>query len=213
MKTINDHFQKVYVITCESLNDRHSHIRNHFQKFNVSFEFCVSHHFSHFTSGPVSPSMKSLISGHIKCVSDAKSHGYKEILICEDDVEFIDGVGTKLSEFMLSVDPSWKFLQLGNQFWAKQFLRRIKIKENLYEFQWGTGSHCIAIKNDVYDSCIEEFSKYDDVIDFIYYRLFSKYKAYCPENFLANALSSNDHLGVFDNKQRFPSKVVHGYHV
>jgi len=152
---------------------------------------------------------KSLALGHANCIIDAKLNGYKSILICEDDVNFVENVQLDFQNFINVLPDNWNFIQLGNQFWAEKWLKRKYISENLYEFKWGTGSHCTGINSNMFSTVIDEFQLFDDPIDFMYYKLFEKYKCYCPESFLADALSKNDHLNHYDIKHIFNSTIVH----
>ena len=70
-----------------------------------------------------------------------------------------------------------------------RWLVREKIKDNLYQFKWGTGSYCIGINSKVYDVCISNFSRFDNPSDFSYYKLYKDLKAFCPEKFLADSMS------------------------
>jgi GR25 family glycosyltransferase involved in LPS biosynthesis len=143
------------------------------------------------------------------CIRHAKLHSYKKILICEDDVLFIDSVKTEFDKFIKNVPCDWSFLQLGNQFWATHWLERNKIIDNLYEFKWGTGSHCIGINNLIFNEAIQTLETYENPVDLLYYSLFKIYPAYCPDNFFADALSKNDHLNYNNSKEIFPSTIFH----
>jgi hypothetical protein len=206
---MNTFFNKIYVITCRKCEYRHPTLIKHFKDCGLQFEFKYSLCSDTFTNGPISPTAKSLIYGHLKCIEDAVVNDLDRILICEDDVNFVADVSLKFYDFLKSVPSDWGYLQLGNQFWATKYLTRHQIKPNLYQFVWGTGSHCIALNKKVFNETHHELSRYDTPTDFVYYNLFKKYPTYCPENFLADALSTNDHLNHFDNKFKFPSEIQH----
>ena len=157
----------------------------------------------------ISSTEMSLALSHLHCVIDAKLNGYKSILICEDDIQFVSNFKEKFTQFIKDVPKDWNFLQIGNQIWADKWLRRKHISENLYKFEWGTGSHCIGINFDSYDILIDRFKKLDKPVDFMYYDLFSTVNCYCPEKFLADALSKNNHLDYYDKKHIFDSTIFH----
>lgn len=209
---INKFFNRVYVITCNNLIDRQIYIKNHFAEKNINFEFYVSVDKNQIIGNKISNSEKSLAISHLNCVINAKLNNYKNILICEDDVNFVENVDEKFNNFINDVPDDWNFLQLGNQFWANHWLKRQYIKNNLYKFLWGTGSHCIAINQNSYEIAINSFQKYNTPIDFMYYDLFSKLNCYCPENFIADSLSKNDHLGRNDERCIFDSLIHHKYY-
>lgn len=209
MNILNSFFDKIYVITCQHLMERHNYIKLHFSSLNIEFEFKPSVLPDMLSEAKITKTEKSLVLGHANCIIDAKLNGYKSILICEDDVNFVENVQLDFQNFINVLPDNWNFIQLGNQFWAEKWLKRKYISENLYEFKWGTGSHCTGINSNMFSTVIDEFQLFDDPIDFMYYKLFEKYKCYCPESFLADALSKNDHLNHYDIKHIFNSTIVH----
>lgn len=208
--TLNNFFDKIYVITCLNFNDRQFHIKNHFAKNLINFEFFISVDKNVLTNnGKISSTEKSLALSHLNCVINAKLNGYKSILICEDDVVFDESLNANFEKFLNVLPHDWNFIQLGNQFWTTHWLQRKFISENLYEFKWGTGSHCVGINSNIYDYVINDFKNLNDPSDIMYYNLFSKYKCYCPELFLADALSKSDQLNYPDKKYIFKSTIHH----
>jgi GR25 family glycosyltransferase involved in LPS biosynthesis len=205
----NVFFEKVYVITCDSFNERHEYINNHFYKNNVKFDFFVSVDPKLLSADVISSTEKSLSMSHLNCVINAKLNGYKSIMICEDDINFVNDIEENFNNFSKNIPLDWNFLQIGNQIWAEKWLRRKYIAENLYKFEWGTGSHCIGINSNSYDVLINNFKKLDAPVDFMYYKLYSELNCYCPEKFLADALSKNDHINHYDTKYIFDSTIVH----
>jgi GR25 family glycosyltransferase involved in LPS biosynthesis len=207
--TINIFFDKVYVITCNSFFDRQSYIKDHFYKNNIEFNFFVSIDHKLLSTDTISSTEMSLALSHLHCVIDAKLNGYKSILICEDDIQFVSNFKEKFTQFIKDVPKDWNFLQIGNQIWADKWLRRKFISENLYKFEWGTGSHCIGVNFNSYDMLIDRFKKLDKPVDFMYYDLFFNVNCYCPEKFLADTLSKNNHLDHYDEKYIFNSTIFH----
>jgi hypothetical protein len=213
MYNLNSFFDKVYVITCDGFHDRHSYICSHFKKHNIQFEFKSSIHKNILKNNSnLNNSELSLLYGHLHCIIDSHINGYKHILICEDDIKFIDNIHIEFGRFITNVPENWNFLQLGNQFWATKWLRRSKIKNNLYDFKWGTGSHCVAINSNVYSDTIEFFSKQEYPSDFAYYNQYLKYHCYCPKQFLADALSYPCSFEDVDDKYHlFNSTIKHSH--
>ena len=207
--SLNSFFDKVYVITCNSFFDRHLYIKDHFYKNNIEFDFFVSINNKLLIDSIISSTEMSLALSHLHCVIDAKLNGYKSILICEDDIQFVSNFKEKFTQFIKDVPKDWNFLQIGNQIWADKWLRRKFISENLYKFEWGTGSHCIGVNFNSYDMLIDRFKKLDKPVDFMYYDLFFDVNCYCPEKFLADSLSKTDHLNHYDTKHIFNSTIVH----
>jgi hypothetical protein len=201
----NIFFDKIYIITCKNFIERHDYIKNHFKKNNIQFDFIISTDKNLFDKKNITNSEKSLALSHLNCVVNAKLNNYQKILICEDDVNFIENINIEFEKFLKNLPQDWDFLQLGNAFWASHWLKRKYINENLYQFEWGSGSHCIAIKNTIFDTMIKRFEILNNPADFMYYSLFAESKCYCPENFLADQLSKNIYLKDNSGKYIFDS--------
>jgi GR25 family glycosyltransferase involved in LPS biosynthesis len=207
---LNDFFDKIYIITCDESSDRRNYIQSHFDHFDIRFQFVKSWKKAIFAdSTRSSASNRSLTSGCIKCVWDAKINRFGRILICEDDVCLIEDYEHKFNNFINILPDDWDFMQLGNQFWATHWLVRNKIKDNLYKFLWGTGAHCIGIKNSAYDPLLESLEKFALPLDFLYYELYKTKNCYCPESFIADALSNQAHLNYHSEKYKFKSTISH----
>lgn len=207
---LNKYFSNIYVISCESFKDRQEHIITHFSELGLDFQFIMSPDADNLMDQEnISSSELSLIFGHMQCIQDAIRFGYDRILICEDDVEFIPSVNKEFNKFISKIPEDWKFLQLGNQFWATKWLRRTLNLENLYRFYWGTGSHCIAINSIAYDITLKYLSESKSPVDFTYYKMFENLDCWCPENFLADSLSESKHLDHIDKKSKFKSTIIH----
>lgn len=201
---LNKFFDKIYVITCDFLLERHLYIKNHFKEKNIKFEYKSAVTSRLFKShNTLTETEISLVNAHLHCIIDAKLNKYKNILICEDDVSFIDDVHNQFFNFIKRVPKDWDFLQLGNNADGGEWLAREKIKDNLYQFKWGTGSYCIGINSKVYDICISNFSRFDNPPDFSYYKLYKNLKAFCPERFLADSISfryyNNSFAHIFES--------------
>lgn len=205
---MNNFFDRIYVVTCDDSENRQPYIRQHFKNFNISFEFKSAIDKSLLTSDIINPAQKSLILAHKHCILDSKLNNYNRILICEDDICFIENLHQHFNNFINILPSDWNFMQLGNQSIATSWLRRKYISENLYKFEWGTGSHCIGINSNVFDNIIETFKKMNDPVDFMYYDLFSKNNCYCPKNFLADALSKADVLSKNLNLKNDNTKPI-----
>jgi ATP-dependent Clp protease adapter protein ClpS len=211
---INNFFDKIYVISCFGSLDRQQYIVKHFKYNNIKFEFKPSIDYKVFKNdAKISAQNISLIQSHRHCILEAKLNSYRRILICEDDVNFVEFVNELFSEFIEILPEDWHFMQLGNQSGKtiEKFLSREKIKDNLYKFSWGTGSHCIGINSNIYDVCINNLFSENEPIDFLYYRLFEKYNCYCPKKFLADGLSENPYRIQDNSKILFKSNLNHKY--
>ncbi len=100
--TINLFFDKVYVITCDSFVERHNYICDHFLLKNIEFEFFVSIDHKLLSTDTISSTEKSLSLSHLNCVINAKLNGYKSIMICEDDINFVDNIEENFNNFYIT---------------------------------------------------------------------------------------------------------------
>jgi GR25 family glycosyltransferase involved in LPS biosynthesis len=207
---LNTFFQKIYVITCFELSERHEFIKKQFDDLKLNYEFVIAPDQYMFQENYLSVSEQSLVYAHTNSIKNAIIKNYKQILICEDDVFFNKTLSIiDIQNFLLTLPKDWNFLQLGNQEWAEKWLQREKVSKNLYRFFHGTGSHCIGIRNNVYKNIIKSLESGEYPADFAYYSLYKDYICYCPEKFIADALSKNNHLNYNSTSHIFESTIFH----
>ena len=72
MNILNIFFDKIYVITCLNLIERHDYIKNHFNSLNLKFEFKPSVLPEVLSDAKITKTEKSLVLGHANCIIDAK---------------------------------------------------------------------------------------------------------------------------------------------
>lgn len=209
LNILNKFFEKIYVITCVDFNTRHKFIKQQFKKFKIDFSFFIAPEQYLFVDNILSRSEQSLLYAHKECIVNAKINGYKNILICEDDVLFKNKPRKNFKEFIQVLPNDWDAIQLGNQLWASKWLHREKIKDNLYRFYHGTGSHCIGINQKAYNNMISSLESNNNPADFAYYEMYKELKCYSPENFIADAISKQDHLNHVQENYIFDSTIHH----
>lgn len=168
---INEYFDKIYCINLERRKDRWSKVSQQFIQFkinvekwtavdgeNISDELFQTFNPKNITGEEASEkgivenknSIGCLLS-HLEVIKDARSKGYKKILIFEDDVIIGDDFLDRIKEI---VDINWKLLYVGcSQFnWNK-----LEYKDNFYlsKNSLGTFGYCLDI------------STYDDIISLL----------------------------------------------
>ena len=115
----------------------------------------------------------------IKLISEAKDKNYKQILIFEDDVEFV-GNFNELSEGYLNEIferyKNWSMIYFG----VNNIEAPIKLENNITRLKKAYTSHCMVIKSDIYDLILDRFEKEGKIkeIDVIYSDLHKKIEAY-----------------------------------
>lgn len=96
---------------------------------------------------------------HLKVVKDAKSKGYKKILILEDDVLFSKDFA---KEAAAAAEKDWKMLYLG----ASQFdWSGISPEDGFYRCKNTLGTFAYALDCSIYDNVIKEFERMDRSAD------------------------------------------------
>lgn len=114
-----------------------------------------------------------------KILLKAKEKGYKEVLIFEDDVEFVENF-EKLSENYLKdiyeYCSDWDMIYFG----IDNIKTPMKVNKNINKIKKGYTSHCMIIRDTVYDMILENFNKYKYVkeIDVIYGEMHEYINAY-----------------------------------
>lgn len=212
--TLDSFFDKIFIITCKSFKERHVYFEKHFKENNITnYWINYSLEKENFDDLKISSSEKSLIHSHISCITKSIECGFENILICEDDVNFVNDLDSKFNTFISNLPCDWDFLQLGNQFWVESrnshWLVTKKINEHVNRFFWGTGSHCIGINKKNFDLCINKFKNMNSAIDYLYYDLYKTSICYSPTSFIADAISKQTQHGCFDEKYIFDSKIRH----
>ena len=93
--SVNAVMDMVYVLSVKTFSQRIAHIKKEMQKHNINFQFVFAHDipeidsellYKSFAESAMTMAQKSLVLKHIYAWQDAESHGYRNILIFEDDV-------------------------------------------------------------------------------------------------------------------------------
>ena len=149
---------------------------SYFKSFN-DFELSRKKHFIE------SPGAIGYIDTFIRVLKDAKSNGYKSILIFEDDVILAKDFNQRLNAFNKKLPTNWKFLGLGaSQYkWSSVDIQKAKANGLYTPKQVDTcGSFAIALKNTIFDELIELLAYFDSPADlFPIGEIYKKYPSEC----------------------------------
>ena len=104
----------VYVLSVQSFNDRIIHIRKQLEKHNIPFEFIYAHDIPEIKSEDLYAifssectlglPQKSLVLKHLEAWRHCITHGYRRILILEDDVILHSSFSEKLNLALEAMD-------------------------------------------------------------------------------------------------------------
>lgn len=174
-------FVEAYDGLDQSILTRYQEIK----KFNPSNPIITSGHFACLLS-------------HLKVIREAKSRGYKSIMVLEDDVNTGEpDLITKLHSIMV---PEHDMLYLGG----------IMSKKKNFTTEWaysnGTnimGAYGYILSHTIFDIILSGLEDLDDYIDFYYLKnIQKKYKVICLEDIIKTDLTSSD----TSNKSRVMKK-------
>lgn len=177
MNILNKYFDKVFCITRPEDVNRHINCKNQFSQFNVEYEFVPAVDSGFLQSFPpkegcnkVSQSELSLTIAHMMCLQKAKLHGFKKIVILEDDFKFLEDWDVRMVSFLSELPEKWKLLYMGRPEWSVGIfdMKTKYFSENVSVCKYGCASHFMGINETAFDECIKLMKSLTDAVD-IYY--------------------------------------------
>ena len=172
---MNDYFDHIYCINLDKRTDRWEDCVKQFKKHNLTVE-----RFSAIDGSKINNPTKlmtgeyGILSTHIELIKDAKNKGYKNILILEDDVEFIDNLNEYFPLFKEQIPDDWVMLYLsGNHVGGC-----LQVSENIFKIFHSYAIHSFAIKSELFDLIINGLPKYKKAVDVFYAELQSLFPSY-----------------------------------
>jgi len=180
--SMNDFFDHIYCINLDKRTDRWEECQQQFKKHNLLVE-----RFSAIDGSKINnptklmPGEYGILSTHIELIKDAKKKGYKNILILEDDVEFIDNLNDMFNLMKEQIPNDWVMLYLsGNHVGGC-----LQISENMFKIFHSYAIHSFAIKSELFDLIINGLPKYKKAVDIFYAELQSLFPSYVIRPHLA----------------------------
>jgi len=169
-----DFFDEMYCINLDHRTDRWEHAQKEFEKVGILDRV------KRFSARKEDDGRVGIINSNLAIVKMAKSKGLNNVLVFEDDVEFIVHNPEKYLKKAI--------LQIGNLDWALFYLgantheKLTKIKPNLILLKNAYAVHSMAYNKKIYDKFIQkyegikEISKHEDILDvFLAEQIQSKY--------------------------------------
>jgi len=179
---MNDYFDHIYCINLDKRTDRWEDCVKQFKKHNLNVErFSAIDGNTIKNTTTLMPGEYGILSTHIELIKDAKNKGYKNILILEDDVEFIDNLNEYFSLFKGQIPDDWVMLYLsGNHVGGC-----LQVSENIFKIFHSYAIHSFAIKSELFDLIINGLPKYKKAVDVFYAELQSLFPSYVIRPHLA----------------------------
>lgn len=229
MNVLNQYFDKIYVITSYFHKNRIKYINELFTKENIKFDFHYAVHPDFLDNNlteeylkylkdinqkdtlPTSKYRVSATISHLQVLRQFQYSNYKNVLVFEDDVSFECNYQKKLINFINNVPVDWDILNLGRNYTYKdthveKYIQFVDIPKDLY------GAHAYAFsRNKIEEYC--EYLEHPHQLpwgpDTHYVKMYkSKYKCYCPSEFIIGALSTHfKDLNFVKTEERFESFI------
>jgi len=180
MKTLNDYFSKIYCINLDKRTDKYKDCLKEFKKIGIEVE-----RVSAIDGTPIfKPGLNTkagaygLFLTNLNIIQNALTNNYKNILILEDDVMFIDNFNELFNEKIESLPDDWHLLYLGgnNYFELGKFNlvtgdRSFKVtKENYRKLNheickttWTQTTHAMAINSSHYRLLLSGLARHSTV--------------------------------------------------
>ena len=172
---INDYFDKIICINLDKRTDRWTESLEQFKKAGIEVErFSAVYgnprkwvHVKDRTAGKdpsdinyIKPESFGGVAGCIASHTDiwklAKEKGWKNVLIIEDDCDFIDNITTVIHEKMKEVPNDWDLLYFGGVHETRggRFIPK-KITENVVKCARMITTTCYAINTNIVDMALD----------------------------------------------------------
>jgi len=216
MNSLNDFFEKIYCINLDTRIDKWNECEIEFKKLNIEVE-----RFSAINGNPLFKEGMNLNAGNYGLVLtnqeimiEVALKNYKNVLILEDDVMFINNFYSYFFDKIKSLPEDWDLLYLGgnNHFHQGKFklitgdpnmvvhkYNYRQLNHELCKTTWTQTTHAISINNKAYGAVLDYIRKnYNKPIDDIF-RIMqqSGYNAY---TFLPSLALQRPSMSDIENK-------------
>ena len=144
----------------------------------------------------VNPGELGLLKTHIKLLQLSKTKKYKNILIIEDDIEITKEI-KNLDKYMSSVPKDWDILYFGGNHNLHEGEKLDKINDNIIKCSRTYTTHCIVLRNTIYDKCLNLIKDCEKPVDVYYSDLQKELNAY---SFYPNIALQRESFSDIQNK-------------
>jgi hypothetical protein len=161
---LNEYFDKIYCINLDRRTDRWEECEKIFSKYGLEVErfSAIDGSKNNYNLGyPYDSELAGAIS-HTKVLEKAKELKLKNVLILEDDVDFVDDLVKLFTELIKRLPENWDGLLFGGNHVGGGTM----INENILKVNRSYALHCYGINSKVFDETIDFMnSRIQDVID------------------------------------------------
>jgi len=184
MNKITDFFDKTYCVNLDKRKNRWDECVTELTKWGIEGVERVSAvdgstlNMSDYNT-KVEPGALGLILTNIEIIKEAKEKNYSSILILEDDVIFTDEVNN-ISDYFSQLPEDWEMLYLGGNHNTHMGDKPpILINDKVSKIHNTYTTHCVGIKNTMFDVILNNLPKLSEPIDVQYANLQKIFNVYC----------------------------------
>lgn len=169
MKTLNNFFDKIYCVNLDTRIDKWNECKKEFQKLDIQVErFPAINGASLFKQGMnLTAGAYGLMLTHQEILKEVVLKKYKNVLILEDDVTFIDNFYSYFFDKIQSLPEDWDLLYLGgNNYFHQGNFKLVtgdpnmvvhkynyrQLNHELCKTTWTQTTHAIAINNKAFQA-------------------------------------------------------------
>ena len=190
---LNNFFSKIYYINMSIATDRNQKMIELFKKYNIEafrFEAIVP-----TEKGPYkNEGTRGCLLSHWEIIKKAKSENLDNVLIFEDDVEFIPEFNLKIIPILeqLKKEP-WDMIYFGTC--GKRITEKKEYNQYLDRLFRCWCLHSYAIKYTVYNDLIELFENNNgEAVDNLYPKIFDKINVFVSKPELCHQISGFSYI-------------------
>lgn len=206
---------KIFVINLARRTDRKKQMEEFFAKSNIpqfEYEFIEAYDGldqsiltryqeikkSNPSNPIITPGHFACLLSHLKVIQEAKSRGYKSIMVLEDDVN--TGELDLISKLHSITVPDNDMIYLGGIMSKKKHFTTDWVYSNRTNIM---GAYGYILSHTIFDTILSELKDLNNYIDFYYLKnIQRKYKVICLEDIIKTDLTSSD----TSNKSRIMKK-------
>lgn len=224
MSVLNQHFDKIFCITCFEDTERQKKCISQFNKYNIDFVFVSAVDSIFLKECPVimdgtkgiSKQELSLTIAHMLCMQNAKLNGYKKIVIFEDDFKLYEDWQERFNNFINDLPIKWTILHFGPPSWVRGIYDPKLISYSKYASicKYAPTSHFMAFDESIFDECIREMYSLKNPVDIYYGDIMNRVDTCYAPSFgsLADAISMphekyHDKIISFKKNEYIPSRL------
>jgi GR25 family glycosyltransferase involved in LPS biosynthesis len=182
-----DFFDKIYCINLDERTDRWEHAQEQFKSINILDKV------ERFSAIKDTDGRIGIIKSNLKILKISKYKNFKNLLIFEDDIQFINNPIENLTLALEQLKTlNFSLFYLG----ANTHIPLKKISDNLYLLKNAYAAHAICYNNIIFNQAIRQFdntnkiTKHDDILDVWLAKVQDKYNCYVVNPIIATQMPS-----------------------